>query len=213
MKRRFALLCGTTLLVLFLTGAGTALAAEDISETPPVFSRVGDDGILVAMEENWYLEEFDAEGRPVTGTLWKKGEIAERTSWLYVDESQQPSMKIVTGNDGTVETEYDRSGNVVSKKTSDAENVPVETVTNAYDRDNNLVLSEVIRDGVTTRTETEYENGERKVRRTLKDGMPLITWEWTDEENWTETVFLDGSAVLVVEYVNGTRKEGSDEKH
>lgn len=190
-------------------GAPEAAVSAPTSAAPspvPAFSKISDDGYLVASNDVWYLEEFDRLGRPVTGTQWQKGSVAEQTSWLYPDDTQQAGMKIVTSASGSVETEYDRAGNAVSKTTSDAAGKTTEIVTNSYDKENRLVFSEKTSGGITTRVEMRYGKDERREKVLYQNGQPVIKWSWTDDENWTETIYRDGNSILTVDYVNGERK-------
>ena len=186
--------------------------APAASEPPavPAFSKVADDGYLVASTDIWYLEEFDQLGRPTTGTMWQKGTIAEQTSWLYPDDTQQAGMKVVTSASGSVEIEYDRAGNVVARTTSDASGKTTEIVTSSYDKENRLVISETVSGGATTRVEMQYGKDEQRVKILYKNGQPVIKWSWADDENWTETVYRDGDAILTVDYVNGERKRSHE---
>lgn len=181
-------------------------SAASAPSPAPAFSRMSDDGYLVASNEVWYLEEFDRLGRPVSGTQWQKGTIAEQTGWLYPDDTQQAGTKIVTSASGSVETDYDRAGNVVAKTTSDASGKTTEIVTNSYDKENRLVFSETVSGGITTRIEMQYGKDDQREKVLYKNGQPIIKWSWTDDENWTETIYSDGNAILTVDYVNGERK-------
>ena len=69
----------------------------------PPFASVSDGGIILAAAESWYLEEFDARERPIAGTLWNKGEIVKRTTWVYADPDQQAAKKITTGLTGSTD--------------------------------------------------------------------------------------------------------------
>lgn len=180
--------------------------ADNAGAPAAAFSKISGDGYLVASKDVWYLEEFDRLGRPVTGTLWQNGAITEQTSWLYPDDDQQAGMKIVTSASSSVETEYDRAGNIVARTTSDASGKTTEFVTSSYDKENRLVFSETISGGITTRIEMRYGKAGQKEKVLYKNGQQLIKWSWTDDENWTETIYRDGNAILTVDYVNGERK-------
>jgi YD repeat-containing protein len=209
MKRRYCrpIYIAFSSLAIILWPQSLQCESVDQSGGPvEAFSRISDDGYLVASKDVWYLEEFDRLDRPVTGTQWKKGVVSEQTSWLYPDDSQQAGMKIVTSASGSVETEYDRAGNVVARTTSDAAGKTTEIVTSSYDKENRLVFSKTVSGGNTTRIEMQYGKTDQRDKVLYKNGQPVIKWSWTDDENWTETIYRDGNAILTVDYVNGERK-------
>ena len=53
-----------------------------------VYSRSEVSGIVIAGNQSWYLEEFDALERPATGTTWTSGEVSKKISWIFYSETQ-----------------------------------------------------------------------------------------------------------------------------
>lgn len=183
--------------------------AEGDAEGSSVYSRTAPDGTLVASQDRWYLEELDALGRPVSGTVWVRGEIDERISWIYADSSQQCSIKIVTGKDGSEESEFDGSGKLVGKTVTDKEGKTVSKLSNGYNDRGLVSWTETDAAGVVSRTEFTYEGDEMREKRSYRNGILLVAYSYRDSDNWTETVYSSGQAILVVEYENGVRKPRS----
>ena len=172
-----------------------------------IFSHLGPDAFIVASTTNWYLEEYDTLGRPVTGTLWKDNSIAEQTSWLYDDETQQVRTKIVTSSTGSIEIEYDRFGNIAVTLSMNLKGETVKKTTNEYNKKNMLVKSITEEDKNVLLTQIDYDGDEISEKRIYKNDAPLITYSYRDSDNWSETIFKDGKPALVVEYENGERKK------
>jgi hypothetical protein len=199
------------LLCLFL--AGFAEAETMAKAVPAVYANSSSDGLVIANGKNWYLEELDSLGRPVSGTLWQNGEIAVRTSWLYSGEGQIPAKKIVTGKDGSTETDYDDSGNKILVVRSDDKGQKTSTLANTWNNKNFLVESVLTAGKTTTKTVIEYTGTDRKQeKRVYLDGKLAVRDAYTAEDSWTETLYNEGTPVLVVTYVDGARVKVSDEK-
>lgn len=176
-----------------------------------VFFSAGDDGVCVATSNVWYFEEFDGMSRPVSATLWRSGEIAERTSWAYRGDGQQTLKKTVTNETSSTTWEYDESGNITLMKILDPKGKMTESVQNEYDSSGKLTLtvSETVRDtgNEIVRTEITWDGDEQATKKTFRNGQPVMLWTATGKNDWTETMYHGGEAVLVVEYVDGVRKE------
>ena len=202
--------------ILFLCFGILSVSAEEKTvkqlpeNNPLIFSHLGPDAFIVASTNNWYLEEYDALGRPVTGTLWKNGTIAEQTSWLYDDETQQFQTKITTSSTGSVENDYDRFGNIVVTITTNSKGETIKKTTNEYNKKNMLVKSETEEDKNILLTQIDYNGEEITEKRMYRNDAPLITYAYRDSDNWTETIFKDGKPALVVDYENGERKKAKD---
>lgn len=181
--------------------------AQDNANAPKVFSVEGNDGIVVANNANWYFEEFDGRSRPVSGVLWKGGVITERTSWVYSDEVQQAIKKIVTDDAGSIISEFDTSGNLSVLTKLDDKGKVTSSTKNEYDEENRIVLTVIESDDIITRTEITYEKGEQKTKRVYKNGEPVMTWISTGLNDWTESMYFQGQIILVVEYIDGVKKE------
>lgn len=183
------------------------------SESVPVYTHSASDGIILSSGERWYLEEFDGLERPVSGTLWDKGEIIEWTSWLYAADGQQAEKKIVTGTADSVETEYDGSGNIVQVIITNPKNEPVSTLRNKYNEKNLLTESELAKDKTVDRTELEYSDTDMiNEKRVYTNGELKIKYVYSTEDNWTETIYNKNIPVLTVTFENGARKKVSYEK-
>lgn len=195
----FALAC------VFMFSAPGARAQE--SGANGVFFSTGDDGVCVATSNVWYFEEFDGMSRPVSGTLWRSGTIAERTSWAYRGDGQQALKKTVTNEISSTTWEYDESGNITLMRILDPKGKVTESVQNEYDSSGKLTLT--VRDtGVEiVRTEIAWDGNEQATKKTFRNGQPVMLWTATGKNDWTETMYHGGEAVLVVEYVDGVRKE------
>jgi len=208
---RFIVSCFmTSLFLIFTLCSGLAEEKTDapIADTSSaIFSHLGPDAFIVASAKNWYLEEYDALGRPVTGTLWKNGSIDERTSWLYDDETQQVRTKIITSPNGSVENQYDGFGNNIVTITTNLKSEIIKKTTNEYNKKNMLVKSETEEDKNILLTQIDYSGEEITEKRMYRNDAPLITYTYKDSDNWTETIFKDGKPVLVVDYENGERKK------
>jgi len=197
---------------IFLCFISLFVSAEETIDTQSInnteiFSHLGTDGVIIASATNWYLEEYDTMGRPITGTLWKSGIIAEQTSWLYDDKTQQVRTKITTSSTGSIENEYDRSGNIVTTIMTNLKGDTLKKVTNVYNKKNLLEKSETEENKNILLTQIDYDGDEIKEKRMYKNDIPLITYTYRDGDNWSETVFKDGKPVLTVDYENGERKK------
>jgi len=208
--RSFVSLLALCLLLCFAAMSSSAeekSGPQSLNNNPEIFSHLGTDGLIVASTNNWYLEEYDAWGRPVTGTLWKNGSIAEQTSWLYNDETQQVRTKITTSSTGSIEIEYDHFGNIVVTTITDVKGETLKKTTNVYNKKNMLEKTETEEDKNILLTQIDYNGDEISEKRMYRNDAPLITYSYRDSENWTETIFKDGKPVLTVDYENGERKK------
>jgi hypothetical protein len=207
MKHRRSFLFMLLSLAFLLRGQSWASAADGAS----VYAKAGDDGIIVASSDVWYFEEFDGFGRPVSGTLWKGGSIAELTSWVYYGETQQARAKITTGKAGSLETGYDRSGNVIELTRTDSSGAILESEKNTYDEKNRPLVQENVKGKDFRRTEYEYGKDSRRTETSFVNGKPQYQRNWIDDDNWTERIYNDGVVVLTVDYVDGARKDWRNE--
>jgi len=194
-------------LLVFTVSAEEKTNTQLSDSNAGIFSHLGSDAFIVASTTNWYLEEYDTLGRPVTGTLWKDNAINEQTSWLYDDETQQVKTKIVTSSTGSIEYEYDSFGNIVITVTTDLKGQTIKKTTNEYNKKNMLVKSGTEEGGNILLTQIDYNGEEITEKRMYKNDVPLITYTYRDSDNWSETIFKDGKPALVVEYENGERKK------
>jgi hypothetical protein len=195
------------IIAIMLVSMPAVAHAQDDANATKIFSVEGDDGIVVANNANWYFEEFDGRSRPVSGVLWKGGVITERTSWVYSDEVQQAVKKIVTDDAGSIISEFDASGNLIELTKLDDEGNVASSTKNEYDDENRIVLTVFESDGIINRTEITYEKGEQKTKRVYKNGEPIMTWISTGLNDWTESMYYQGQIILVVEYIDGVKKE------
>jgi len=185
------------------------LGADDAT----VFTAAAEGSLVIAAEEVWYLEEHDALSRPVSATLWKKGEIAERTSWLYEIDSQSPAMKIVTGADGTTETSYDTAGNITGVTVTDLAGTTSGTLENTWNPENLLAESVLTEGKRTTRMVYEYDTeGKLREKKRYENGELAVVYRYESDDNWTETVYSKSVPVLTATYVDGVRVKDADEK-
>ena len=188
-----------------------------IAETTLVYTHSGQDGLILSSAERWYFEEFDALERPVSGTLWVKGEIVERRSWLYTGDTAQAEKKIITRNtsDGavsTIEMDYDEKGNISGEIRKNEKNEIISTLGNSYNEKNQLSESSLTEGSKNRKTEFVYDDNEMLVeKRVYIDGELAIVYAYTSEDNWTETIYTEGTAILVVVYENGARKKDTRE--
>jgi len=185
------------------------LGADDA----PVFTSVAEGSLVIAAEEVWYLEEHDVSSRPVSATLWKKGAIAERTSWLYERDSQSPAMKIITGADGSTETSYDTAGNITRVTATDLRGDAASKLENTWNTDNLLAESVLTEGKSTTRMVYEYD-ADKKLRekKRYENGDLAVVYRYESDDNWTETVYSKSQPVFTATYVDGVRMKDADEK-
>lgn len=206
---------------------GTDASAENPAEENPVpatptptingsYSRSDSDGVVIAADKTWYLEEADSLGRPTTGTLWKDGTIVKVTSWLYYGDSQRVEKKIDTASDQSTETDYDKSGNVVLVAVTSSKGDIVSRLENTWNEKGLLSVSIYSKDKTVTRTEYEYARTDGKdvirVKKQFKNDELVSRCDYSDEDSWVETVFNKGKAILAVDYVKGERKGKHDEE-
>jgi hypothetical protein len=180
------------------------------------YSRSDFDGVVIAADKTWYLEEADSLGRPTTGTLWKDGTIVKVTSWLYYGDSQRVEKKIETASDQSTETDYDKSGNVVFVAVTSSKGDIVSRLANTWNEKGLLSVSIYSKDKNVTRTEYEYYRADGKdvikVKKLFKNDELVSRCDYSDEDSWVETVFNKGKAILAVDYVKGERKGKHDEE-
>lgn len=194
-------------LALSFTICAPAAFAQDVAAIPVVYASSGDDGVCVASKDAWYFEEYDGLSRPVSGVLWKAGEIAKRTSWTYRDDGQQAFRKIETDAGSSVTYEYDASGNTLMMSVMNPKGELTESTVNEYDAEGNLTLTVHEKGSDIERTELSYANGEQTTKRVFRNGEPVMLWQATGQNDWTESMYYEDAVILVVEYVDGVRKE------
>ena len=201
--------------VLLLAVTLSATASDSVpSGSPqsgtakPSYSRTGEDGTLIVSGDRWYLEEYDSLGRPVTGTFWTAGTVNRKTAWTYYGDAQQARLKVETGESGRSEVEYNEDGTILSRLDTDKDGKPVESLKNSYNDRHLLESSTSVKDGTSVRTEYRY-TGEDKLaeKKVYRNDLLALEVLYTDEENWTETVYSKGVKVLVVTYEDGVRKK------
>lgn len=193
--------------------ASPTAAPKTVAAAIPPFASVSDGGIILAAAESWYLEEFDAKERPIAGTLWIKGEIVKRTTWVYAGSAQQADKKIITGLTGSTETGFDAHGNEILVIQTGAKGIILSTLTKQYNSINQLTESELTTGTKIVKTELEYTAGDRlKEKRVYTNGQKTIIYAYASEDNWTETIYSNEVPVLVVTYENGARKKDTNEK-
>lgn len=187
------------------------------AEDKAVFTSASENSISISTAEVWYLEECDVLSRPVSGTLWKKGAITERTSWIYESDSQNPAIKIVTNESGSTETAYDSTGNVTGITVTDSAGAPVSKLENSFNADNLLVESVLVESlpaGATKTTKILQEyDADKKLseKKRFENGELAVAYAYESDDNWTETVYSKSVPVLVVRYENGMRMKDMDE--
>ncbi len=183
------------------------------AEITPVYTSATEGSLSISTEDIWYLEEGDVLSRPVSGTLWKKGIIAERTSWLYEFDAQSPAIKIVTGDKSTTKTTYDTSSNITSVTVTDSTGAIISKLVHTFNA-GNLVVESVLTEGSrTTRILYEYD-GDNKLRekKRYENGELAVVYRYESDDNWTETVYSKAVPVLTVTYQKGVRVKDADEK-
>lgn len=173
-----------------------------------VHTQAGMDGIILSNAERWYLEEFDSLKRPIVGTLWEKGEVIGKTSWIYVDDTQQARIKIVSDPSGSTETRYDEKGNIINVVQTDDAGKETSLVKNEYNENNLLIETESTKEKLVTKTVYVYSEDEKiKVKKVFINGEISIMYEYESEEDWTETVYRKSIPILVQTWVGGVRKK------
>jgi|GEM_PF-1433779 len=186
-------------------------------ETPPpdkleMYSLSGRDSVILANRDVWYLEEFDGQERPVRGTRWEKGEITDKTSWIYYEGSGGTRLHVKTGQSGTTETEYDEEGRCIRLKIM-MKDTDTKEISYTYDKEGRL-LSSVTESGTkTTKIQHEYKSDGTLKRKTMTvNGELSLICDYASEDDWTETVYGNGGPILVVEYADGVRQKGRYER-
>lgn len=200
----------------FAHGSGTHGSVDEASL--PVahaksYARSGSAGMVVTGKNSWYLEEFDSLERPVSATTWVAGKIAKKVSWTYYGDTQLIDAKIETVDSGSTVSRFDRSGNVLTVAESDAEGGILNSTVNTYTSESHLETSTRTEGDTVKRTTYIYgPEGTLLEKRAYTNDMLDIVCRWKDEENWTETVYSKGKAVLVARYVNGQRVKEANAK-
>ena len=177
------------------------------------YARTGSEGMVITGANSWYLEEFDSLERPVTATTWVAGKIAKKVSWVYYGDTQLIDTKIATVDTGSTVSRFDRSGNVLVVTESDAEGEILNTTVNTYTKESRLETSTRTEGATVKRTTYIYApDGTLLEKRAYTNDMLDIVCRWKDEDNWTETVYSKGKAVLVARYADGQRVKESNAK-
>ena len=192
---------------------GLAEGAVPVAGAPPkaAYARTTRDSVSIAGQDVWYLEEFDFRERPSSAVRWEKGEIAERTSWVYHDSSDVVRLSVRTGKNGSTEMEFDESGRCVRMAVVDASGVET-GYRYAYDGAGRLSQSETESAKKTVRVTYAYGlDGALSERKVFTNGELSLVAAYRDDENWVETAYFDGVPILVVEYVDGARRKGKRE--
>ena len=181
--------------------------AEEVTATA-LYTHSDTNGLIIASGKRWYLEEYDHLGRPITGTMWENGTITAHTSWIYTGDSQQAEKKIYTEADESTETDYDSSGNCLSEVVTDNSGVQIRSTRNTYN-ERDLLLETVTEAGETmNRIVYTYTDADEVSKKEIyRNDMLMSVCEYTDEDNWTETVYKDGRIILVAIYEDGVRKK------
>lgn len=186
-----------------------AVAPESVTS----YARSARDGIVITSKDRWYYEELDSLGRPKAGTLWEKGEIIERKSWLYYGDTQKAEKFVLTNFAGSRETGYDTEGNVISLVVMDLKGEIISTLTNTYTEKNNLSGCILTKDGKVKRTELTYDTlNKLRGKKVFINNLIVIEYIFQNEDNWIETIYNNGKSILVSHYENGIRKKGLNEK-
>jgi YD repeat-containing protein len=134
------------------------------------------------------------------------GAIARLTKWLYADDSQQAVTRIDTEGDVVTETGYDRFGNKTHVYVTGPDGAAISAEDNVWGEDRQLLESTTVSGKTTLRTVNTYDADGALIERNLyKNGALISRVVYIDRDNWTETVYHAGSAVLVTAYRNGTR--------
>ena len=178
-----------------------------------VYSRSEVSGIVIAGNQSWYLEEFDALERPATGTTWTSGEVSKKISWLYYGDTQLVKTCVETIETESTVTEYDRAGHVLSAVKTDPDGKVLSSVENTYTEDGKA-NSTIEKTGKTVKRTTYIyaDDGSLLEKRGYTDGILNIVYRWKDEGHWTETVYSNGRVVLVATYVDGERQKDTNAK-
>ncbi|MBN1617240.1 MAG: hypothetical protein JW875_07985 [Spirochaetales bacterium] len=201
------------LLLLLLT---SVLDAEETDigpevEQPPhqirpgLYTKTSRDSVIVATNDEWYLEEFDKLERPVEGVLWKKGEIVEQKSWSYHGETGIVFLELLTNENETIETEYDGKGRCIRVET-EASSGDTELTLYSWDNKDKLSESLVETKKKSVRTVYMWDGEDLSEKIVYIDGILSLRYQYKDQENWSETVYTKGKPALVVEFENGTRR-------
>lgn len=177
------------------------------------YARAGSSGMVITGANSWYLEEFDSLERPVSATTWASGKIAKKVSFVYYGDTQLIDTKIETVDSGSTVSRFDRSGNVLLVMERDAEGEILNSTVNTYTRELRLETTTRTEGDTVKRTTYIYgPEGTLLEKRAYTNDMLDIVYRWKDEENWTETVYSKGKAVLVARYVNGQRVKEANAK-
>ncbi len=213
---------GRTFVILslvFLSRAAQAqVQPQDDAASPepgvkPVaaYAKTTRDSVAIAGRDVWYLEEFDARERPSSAVRWEKGEITERTTWFYHDNSDVVRLSVRTGADGSTESEFDESGRCVGMVVVDVSGSETR-YRYAYDSQGRLSESWTEDGKKSVRVTYAYRpDGSLSERKVFTDGSITLVASYRDDDNWVETAYFGGVPILVVEYVNGVRRKGNRE--
>ncbi|ULQ59934.1 hypothetical protein K7I13_00885 [Brucepastera parasyntrophica] len=176
----------------------------------PVFSRIGSDGVVIAQEKVWYLEEFDSLGRPIAGTYWENGSIVRHISWEYEGEDQQAETKTEKTNAGEIKTAYDFSGKTLFVIETNTKGDIIKKTSYEY-AGNHLPAKTVVEDeNETITTLTKYNDDDSVSEKWIyRNDELVISYFYKNEDDWTETIYLNNAPILIVEYENGIRKKGT----
>lgn len=220
-SRAGSFICALAFLAMSLIAETTEQGGDTVpaegKETPPpdkleLYSLTGRDSVILANRDVWYLEEFDSLERPIRGTKWEKGEITEKTSWIYFEGSGGTRLHVKTGPSGTTETEYDEEGRCVRLKIM-MKDEEAKEIAYAYDKDGRLSSSVTESGTKTTKIQYEYlSDGNLKRKTMTTNGELSLICEYASEDDWTETVYSGGKPILVVDYVDGVRQKGRYER-
>ncbi len=185
--------------------------AEPTPATGSAYAKATRDAIAIAGKDVWYLEEFDERERPSSAVRWEKGEITERTTWLYHDGTDVVRLTVRAGVAGSTESEYDESGRCVGMVSTDASGGEVR-YRYAYDKQGRLSESGTDDGKKTVRVTYAYRSdGSLSEKKVFTDGNLSLVAAYKDDDNWVETAYYDGVPILVVEYVDGVRRKGTRE--
>lgn len=173
----------------------------------PSYARIGSDGMTVVDSGSWYLEEYDSLGRPIRATQWTDAEISSVTTWLYDGDSPRCITRVMTYESGSIETGFDAMGNEIYVEEKDAAGTLVSATAREWDTARNELLRTTMAGGSTETLRWVYgEDGTLTERKFEKNGVVVLRAVYASDEDWTETLYRNGSPVLVQRYVNGVRE-------
>lgn len=184
----------------------SSFSAFSQENAPPSYARTGRDSTILVTGDEWILEEYDHLSRPSSALTWVNNAITVETSWVYEGNSSIPTFRIDTKETETIEQKWDSAGNPVSRESKDAEGSILERESWTWDEQNRLTSYEKSAGAVVTRKEIRYSDEPYlKTVDFFRNSAIQSRSVYTDEDDWTETIYRNGLEILTIEWVDGIR--------